>query len=72
MESAVEDVPPTKAELAEINDEPADATMKDDEDEEDDDDEDPETSVWAFVNCRTLLTTAQLHCRSHQRPPLRL
>lgn len=63
-----------KAELAEINDETVDATMKNDEDEEDDDDddEDPETSVWAFVDCRTLLTTTQLHCRSHQRPPLRL
>lgn len=46
MESAAEDVPPTNAGLAEANDDPADATMKDKEDEEeegDDDDEDPET-----------------------------
>lgn len=45
MESAVEDVPPTNAGLAEVNDDPADATMKDKEDEveDDDDEEDPET-----------------------------
>ena len=47
VESPVEDVPSTKAELAELNDETADATMKDKEDdeEEDDNDDDPETSV---------------------------
>ena len=49
VESPVEHVPSTKAELAEPNDESADATMKDKEDEEeeddDDDNEDPETSV---------------------------
>ena len=45
MESAAEDLPPTNAGLAETNDDPADATMKDKEDEEEDDDdeEDPET-----------------------------
>lgn len=43
VESAAEDGP--SAELAQTKDEPADATMKDDEDEEDDDGEDPETSV---------------------------
>lgn len=75
VESAPEDVQPTKAESAETNDEPADSTMKDKEDEEDDDDgeeEDPETSVWALMDCCILLTMAQLHCRSHQGPPLRL
>lgn len=45
VESAAEDVPSTKAELVETKDEPADATMKDDEDQEGDDEEDPETSV---------------------------
>ena len=45
VESAAEDVPSTKADLAEKNDEAADATMKDKEEEEEDDDgEDPETS----------------------------
>ena len=72
VESAAEDVP--SAELAQTKDEPApaDATMKDEEDEEDDDEEDPETSVEALMIQATLLTTAQLHCRSHQGPPLRL
>ena len=48
VESAVEDVPATKAEVPKTNDEPADTTMKngeDQEDDDDDDDEDPETSV---------------------------
>ena len=47
VDSAVEDVPPTKAEVAKINEEPADATMKNGEDQEDDedDDDDPETLV---------------------------
>lgn len=46
VESAAEDVLPTKAEVAKTNDESADATMKDEVDEEDDgDEEDPETSV---------------------------
>ena len=46
VESAAEDVLPTKPEVAKTNDEPTDAAMKDDEDEEDDDDEgDSETSV---------------------------
>ena len=73
-ESAADDVPFAKAELAEKTDEPADATTKDKEDEEndDDDDDDPETSVWAPIDYRTLLTTAQLRCGSHQGPPLRL
>lgn len=47
VESAAEDVPHTKAELAETNDEPEDSTMKeegDEKEENDDDDEDPETS----------------------------
>ena len=73
VESAAEDVPPANVKLAETNDELTDATMKDKEEEEDDDDEgDPETSVWALLNDRTLLIKAQLHCRSHQGPPLRL
>lgn len=73
VESAAEDVPSANAQLAETNDEPRDATMKDKEEEEDDDDEgDPETSVWALLNYRTLLITAQLYCRSHQGPPFRL
>ena len=47
VDSAVEDVPSTKAEVAKTNDEPADTTMKNGEDQEDDedDDEDPETLV---------------------------
>ena len=69
VESGAEDVPSTKPELAEKIEEPADASMKDkaDEEEEDDedDDEDPETLVWALINYNTLLTTAQLRCRSH-------
>ena len=47
-DSAVEDVPPAKADVPETNDEPADTTMKNGEDQEeddDDDDEDPETFV---------------------------
>lgn len=48
VESATEDVP--SAELAQTKDEPADATMKDEEDEKDDDEEDPETSVWSLMN----------------------
>ena len=77
VESAAEDVPSANAKLAETNDEPADATMKDKEEEEEEEDDDndegdPETSVWALLNYRTLLTTAQFHCRSHQGPPLRL
>ncbi len=66
VESAAEEVAPANAKLAETNDEPMDATMKDKEEEEDDDDEgDPETSVWALLNDRTSLITAQLYCRSH-------
>ena len=74
VESGAEDVPSTKAELAEKFDEPAEATMKDkgDEDNDDDDDDDPETSVLALVDYRTILTTAQLPCGSHQGPPLGL
>lgn len=51
-ESRADDVPFTKAELAQKADEPADSTMKDEEDEEndDDDDDDPETSVWAPID----------------------
>ena len=49
VDSAVEDVPATKAEVPKTNDEPADTTMKNGEDQEDDDDddddEDPETLV---------------------------
>ena len=48
VDSAVEDVPSTKAEVPQTNDEPADTTMKngeDQEDDDDDDDEDPETLV---------------------------
>ena len=51
VDSAVEDVPPTKAEVPKTNDEPADTTMKNGEDQEgnddddDDDDDDPETFV---------------------------
>lgn len=48
MDSAVEDVPATKADVPETNDEPADTTMKNGEDQvddDDDDDEDPETFV---------------------------
>ena len=48
VESVAEDVPPTKADVPETNDEPADTTMKNGEDQEeddDDDDEDPETLV---------------------------
>lgn len=75
-ESGTDDVPFTKAELAQNLDEPVDARMKDEEDgdndDDDDDDDDPETSVWAPVDCRVLLTTAQLRCGSHQGPPLRL
>ena len=47
-DSAVEDVPPTKADVPETNDEPEDTTMKNgeaQEDDDDDDDEDPETLV---------------------------
>lgn len=73
-ESGADDVPFTKAELAEKPDEPPDAATKDEEDGEndDDDDDDPETLVWAPIDYRTLLTTAQLRCGSHQGPPLRL
>lgn len=73
VESTIDDVTPTNAEPATVNDEPADAAMKDKEDEEEDDDEeDPETSVRTPVDYCTLLTLVQLHCRSHQGPPLRL
>lgn len=46
VESTAEDVPSTKAEVIENKDEPADATMKDEENEDDEEDEeDAETSV---------------------------
>ena len=53
MESAVEDVPPLNADLAEVNDEPAASVTKDEESQEDDAEEDPETLIglwWITVH----------------------